>query len=63
MATNRILQALKKKGWSQGMLARAAGLDRMYINKLIHKTKHPSIWTALKVAKALGVRVEDIWKP
>ena len=63
MAANKILQALKKKGWSQGMLARAAGLDRMYINKLIHKTKHPSIWTALKVAKALGVPVETLWKP
>jgi len=44
------------------MLARAAGLDRMYINKLIHKTKQPSVWTALKVAKALGLRVEEIWK-
>ncbi len=59
---NLILQAIKKKGWTQGMLARVAGIERVNINHLIHKTKNPSVWTALKIAKALGVHVEDLWK-
>lgn len=60
--SNLILQALKKKGWTQGMLARAAGLERVQVNHLIHRSKSPSVWTALKIARALGERVEDLWK-
>lgn len=59
---NLILEAIKKKGWSQGKLAQAAGLERVQLNRLIHRSKSPSVWTALKVAKALAMKVEELWK-
>ena len=58
---NRISQELKKRGWSQTMLAQRAGLDRMYVNRLIHQIKFPMLPTAIKIARALGVKVEELW--
>ena len=58
---NRIAQELKRRGWSQTMLAQRAGLDRMYVNRLIHQIKAPTVPTAVKVARALGVKVEELW--
>lgn len=58
---NTILQELKKKGWSQAQLARASGLDRMRVNRLILQVKNPDVGTCLKIAKALKVPVEKLW--
>jgi len=58
---NNVLAILKRKGWSQSRLARAVGLDRDTINKLIHRTRDPRVSTALKISAALGCKTEDIW--
>ena len=59
---NFISAALQKKRKSQGWLSKAAGLNRPQICRLIAgKIENPSVRTALKVAKALGLKVEDLW--
>ena len=54
---------LKKRRWTQRRLGRAAGLETAHINKVIHNTADPRLTTAMKIAKALGLQVEDIWRP
>lgn len=59
---NIIAQKLKLIGKSQSWLARKTGLDRFYINKIVHnKIKHPSINYAYKIAKVLDSKIEEIW--
>lgn len=60
---NLILSVLKKRGKSQGWLSKQTRIDRMQLNKIVRGiTRHPQVHTAIKIAKALGVSVEDIWK-
>ena len=60
---NSIAAALKRKGKSQGWLAQAAGVDKPNLCRIVNgKTKNPSARTAIKIAQALGMTVEDLWK-
>lgn len=60
--TNSICQALREKGWTQLRLAQEAGLQPAHINKVIRSTANPRVETAIKIAQALGKKVEDLWK-
>ena len=60
---NSVAAALKKKGKSQGWLAQAASVDKPNLCRIVNgKTKNPSIRTAIRIAHALGMRVEELWR-
>ena len=60
--TNSIEDALRQKGWTQLRLAQEAGLQPAHVNKVIRNTANPRVDTAIKIARALGKKVEDLWK-
>ncbi len=51
-----------KKNLSQGDIARILGVHRSYISGLERGRRNPSLFTVHKIAKALGVGVEEIVK-
>ena len=51
-----------KKKLSQGDIARILGVHRSYISGLERGRRNPSLLTVHKVAKALGVSIEDLIK-
>lgn len=57
------LQKLRwAKDWSQEQLARRSGVSRSLISAIENHTEsNPSISTALRLAHALNVNVEDIF--
>jgi len=59
---NQIRAHLTTLGKSQSWLASQTGLANTYINNLTSgKVANPTIKTVLKLAKALGCRVEDLY--
>jgi len=61
---NIILKVLRTKKISQGSLSRKSGVDRVQLWKIVNgKVPYVRLTTAIKIAKALGVTVEDLWKP
>ena len=58
--TNRLADLLKARGWTERTLASQTGLGESYINRLKNgRVSSPSLVTAGKIAKALGVTVEE----
>ena len=57
------LQELRwNKDWSQEQLSRRSGVSRKNIDNIENGvTQSPSVYTALRLAKALSVLVEDIF--
>ena len=53
---------ISKRGWSQSDLARAAGLNRAVINKLINGKSHPRPPTLEAVSRALKIPIETIYR-
>ena len=51
-----------EKGMSQGDICRSLGLDRAYISNVENGKQNLTISTMEKVAKALGVGVDDLLK-
>ena len=51
-----------KKGMSQGDICRALDLDRAYISNVENGKQNLTISTMEKIAKALGVSIEDLIK-
>jgi transcriptional regulator with XRE-family HTH domain len=51
-----------KKKLSQGDIARTLGVHRSYISGLERGRRNPSLLTVHKVAKALGVSVNELLK-
>lgn len=49
-----------EKGWSQKKLAEEAGLSQSFIHSVETGEKSPTIRSIRKIAKALGVPVEEI---
>lgn len=65
--TNGVIQFGKKlrevrlkKNKSQGDIARILGVHRSYISGLERGTRNPSPLTVQKIAKALGVKTEEL---
>lgn len=58
---NKLRAARDAKGWTQAELAAAIGVSRKTINTVENGVFIPSTVVALKLAKALGVRVEDLF--
>lgn len=51
-----------KKNKSQGDIAKVLGVHRSYISSLERGKRNPSLLTVHKVAKALGVSVNELLK-
>ena len=58
---NKLRAARDAKGWTQAELAAAIGVSRKTINTVENGVFIPSTLVALKLAEALGVRVEDLF--
>ena len=50
-----------KKDWTQEQLAHEAGVTRKTINAIENGRDIPSVYLALRLAQAFGVRVEDLF--
>ncbi|RMF23885.1 MAG: XRE family transcriptional regulator, partial [Deltaproteobacteria bacterium] len=55
----RISKILYDKGWTEMELSRRTGLAQSYINRVKNARIVPTVRTALKICRALGVAVED----
>ena len=58
---NRLQELRWKKNWSQLQLARISGVAQSQISRIENKEEIPNVLVALKLAKALRVKVEDIF--
>lgn len=59
---NRLQELRWEKDWSQEQLSRRSGVTRKTIDHIENGvTQAPSVYTALLLAKALSVKVEDIF--
>lgn len=50
------------RGWTQADLAARVGVSRKTINTIENEIFVPSTLTALKIAQALGTRIEDLFR-
>ena len=60
---NAVLTLCTARGWTDAELARRAGLDRAFVNELKNGRALPTVATALRVARALGVPVATAFPP
>ena len=58
----KLREARLKKDLSQGDVAKILGVHRSYISGLERGRRNPSLLTVHKVAKALGVSVNELLK-
>ena len=56
----RLRAARKRRGVSQELLAKQAGLDRTYVSKIERGERNITLSTVDKLASALGMRAEDL---
>jgi molybdate-binding protein/transcriptional regulator with XRE-family HTH domain len=59
--SNRIAGARKELGWSQQRLAQSSGVSRAEVSAVETMRQSPSTATALRLASALGTRVEELF--
>lgn len=53
-------EALEQRKWSQGELARQAGISRSFISRVLSGDAHPSVPFCHKIAAALGESPEKV---
>ncbi len=58
-----LIKARQNRGLTQGEVARAVGIDRTVYNRIERGKNKPSVDVALRIARLLGKRVEDIFLP
>ncbi|THD35571.1 MAG: transcriptional regulator [Sphingomonas sp.] len=59
---NRLLDERTRLGWTQAKLAERVGVSRKTINTVENGVFVPSTTLALKLARALGTTVEEIFQ-
>ena len=59
---NNIKRIRMEKGRSQGDICRATGMDRGYVSRVESGLKNPTISNLEKIAKALGVKPNELIK-
>jgi len=57
----RVRELRSKRGWSQEELAGQARLHRTYIADIERGKRNPSLWTIVRIARALGCPVRDLF--
>ena len=60
---NKLKEYMKKKNMSSTELAYKSGVGARYIGFMLQGVRTPSLKVALKMARALGCKVEDIFLP
>jgi putative transcriptional regulator len=58
---NKIAYYRSKKGWTQIELANKLGISPFYLNKIERGKKDPSIRLAIRIARYLEVRLDDLF--
>lgn len=58
---NRLKEILNKNGSKQTWLAEKSGVSVSAINDIVNQRKAPTLDTARKIARALGMPMEEIW--
>ena len=58
---NRIREFRKKRGLRQTDLARLVGIFQSELSEIERGIRKPSVYLAKKVAKALGVSLDDLF--
>ncbi len=58
---NTIYKMLIAKNMTQAELARKVGVKREYINRIINRKITPTIPLGMRIARALGMKVEDVF--
>ena len=58
---NRLREERDSKGWTQAELAARVGVSRKTINTVENRVFTPSATLAIKLAKALGMSVEELF--
>ena len=58
---NSIYKVLISKNMTQAELARRVGVKREYMNRIINRRIVPTIPLGMRIARALGKPVEDIF--
>ena len=61
LSGNNVYKALAAQDIGQAELARIIGIERSYLNRVINGKILPSVALAIKIAKALGRQVEDLF--
>ncbi|MDO8728697.1 MAG: helix-turn-helix transcriptional regulator [bacterium] len=51
-----------EKGISQGDIVRSLGMDRAFVSNIENGKTNPTLATIAKIAKALGVKIEELIK-
>ncbi len=59
----RIAAMRKRRGYSQATVSRRAGIDPSYLSRLETGRIHPTVRTAMRIARALRVPIEDLLGP
>jgi DNA-binding XRE family transcriptional regulator len=60
---NAIGRILYARNLREHDLARRAGLTQSHLNRIKNDRVDPSLETALRICRALGLRVEDVFHP
>jgi DNA-binding XRE family transcriptional regulator len=60
--SGRLGELRRKKGITQERLAEAADIDRVALANIETGRRHPTVTTVYKIATALDVRIEDVFK-
>lgn len=55
----KILENLKKRGWTQSEAAERLGMSRQYLNNLIHGKIKPSPRQAVRLAQLFGIDMAE----
>ncbi len=58
---NTIYRQLIDQNMTQAELARKVGVKREYINRIINRKITPTIPLGLRIAKALDMKMEDVF--
>jgi DNA-binding XRE family transcriptional regulator len=60
--STRIAELRRKNGMTQEKLAEEAEIDRVALANIETGRRNPTVMTVYKIARALDLRVEDIFK-
>ena len=60
---NRLRVIRAERNWSQGDLAEKLGVSRQTINAIETGKYDPSLPLAFKIARLIGLKIEDLFQP
>lgn len=58
---SRLKDIMKEQGRTQNWLSEKAEVSTTAISAIVNQKSVPTLAVALRISKALGVNVEDIW--